>query len=374
VFSTKVPLVALKLSDRSVLASEMSRLWAEGVAVLPLDPSLPGEATRRLLGRLRPDRLIDDSGENVLPSGEGAAEGTAAVLLTSGTTGEPKAVELSRSALEAAARLTNARLRAALGDVWLCPLPLHHIAGLAILWRAEELGAPVHLLPEGSFEPARLTRSGANFTSLVPTMLKRALDEDADLSDFKAILVGGAAIPQDLVDRGRAAGLKLVRTYGMTETCGGVVYDGLPLDGVEVAIDPGGRIRLRTPTVMNGYRGAPEASAEVLQEGWFLTSDEGVVEDGRLKVLGRLDSVIVTGGEKVDPREVAECLLHHPDVREARVFGAPDADWGQRVEAAVRISAGSSIRDEDLAAFVREHLPGYMVPKRIEVRTDERLG
>jgi O-succinylbenzoic acid--CoA ligase len=165
--------------------------------------------------------------------------------------------------------------------------------------------------------------------SLVPTQLVRLLDAGADLSRYRAILLGGGAAPAGLLDRAAATGARVVTTYGMSETCGGCVYDGRPLDGVDVRTDAEGRIHLRGAVVMREYRLSPGLTAEALVDGWLRTADVGEWDGERLTVHGRLDDVVVTGGEKVHAGQVAALLATHPAVRDVVVVGVPDAEWGE---------------------------------------------
>ena len=175
--------------------------------------------------------------------------------------------------------------------------------------------------------------------SLVPTQVRHLLDEPGGrdvLAGFRAILLGGAAAPAGLRAEAAAAGARVITTYGMSETCGGCVYDGSPLDGVSVRIGPGGRIELAGPVLFSGYRGRPDLTAAALDGGWFVTSDVGEVDaSGRLAVRGRADGMINTGGEKVAADEVASVLEACPGVREAVVVGRPDPEWGEVVTAIV---------------------------------------
>jgi O-succinylbenzoic acid--CoA ligase len=181
---------------------------------------------------------------------------------------------------------------------------------------------------------------GRRYTALVPTQLVRLLDAGGAALDalrgFDAVLVGGAACPPALLRRARGHGVAVVTTYGMTETAGGCVYDGRPLDGVRLRIVPSGRIELAGPTLALGYRLDPDATAAAFVDGWFRTDDAGTVStDGTLDVLGRLDDVIVTGGHKVAPALVERALATAPGVAEACVVGLPDSVWGELVAAAV---------------------------------------
>jgi O-succinylbenzoic acid--CoA ligase len=359
-------LVALAPETRAELASWIVETWTAGDAVLPLDPGLEEPERRRLVERARPDLLRDRSGTRRLDDPEPSSRGTALVLPTAGSTGAPKLVELSRAALDAAARASNERLGAKSGDGWLCTLPLGHIAGVGILGRAAMTGSPVRV--QERFDPGDL--KGAAFTSVVPTMLVRLLDAGVDLRGFKAILLGGARIPEALLERARDAGANVVTTYGMTETCGGVVYDGVPLDGVSFSLTAEGVIRLSGLTLMTRYRGDPAATGEALVADGFLTRDRGrVTSDERLEVLGRIDDVIVSGGEKIDPAEVEAVLEQHPAVVEALVIGEPDDEWGERVIA--QVVASDWIDLAEVRAFIRHHLAPYKVPR--EVRVVEEL-
>jgi O-succinylbenzoic acid--CoA ligase len=206
--------------------------------------------------------------------------------------------------------------------------------------------------------------AGRRYTSLVPTQLRRFLSGEADaLRAFDAILVGGAATDADLLDRARDEGARVVTTYGMTETAGGCVYDGEPLDGVRVRVTDG--IELAGPTLALGYRLDPDGTAEAFADGWFRTRDAGEYSDGRLTVTGRLDDVVVTGGVNVAPAAVEAALRAHPAVADAVVFGRPDEEWGQRVVAAVVPAPGADPTLEALRPWVAERLGGPAAPREL---------
>lgn len=317
----------------------------------------------------------------------------AVVVATSGSTGEPKRVRLPASSIRASGEAT-AEVLGGHGQ-WLLALPTHHVAGLQVLARSALAGTePSVLDPDTSFTPesltagiARLDRDGRRYASLVPTQLRRALDSPAAteaLASLDAILVGGAAADQDLLADARAAGVTVVTTYGMSETCGGCVYDGVPLLGVQVRTE-GERILLGGPVLADGYVGAPELTASRFvtdADGrWFVTDDRGVCRDGRLVVLGRLDDVIVTGGHKVDPADVEAALRSIPTIEDALVVGIEDREWGHRVAALVtvavvpsdgRTSSTAAPQDsETRAAALREalrgRLPAHAVPRQLVV-------
>ncbi|MGH8933723.1 MAG: AMP-binding protein [Egibacteraceae bacterium] len=319
-----------------------------GPAILPLDPRLPGAQRERLLAALRP-------GDPVHPD-------VAVVLATSGSAGTPKGVELTGKALYASAEASLARLGATSRDRWLCCLPPSHIAGVQVLVRALVLGTEPVIHPR--FDPADVARADATHISVVPTMLLRLLDAGVDVARFDGILLGGASTPPRLLARARAAGARIVTTYGMTETAGGCVYDGRPLDGVEVELAPDGLIRIRGAVLARGYRCAAD---ELLSDGWFQTSDLGSMSgDGRLQVLGRADEMIVTGGENVAPDAVAALLTEHPDVRDAAVVGRPDPEWGHRVVALVVPANPTQPPTLDLLRrFVTAHATAAHAPREL---------
>jgi len=279
------------------------------------------------------------------------------VVETSGSTGVPKRVVLSRAAMRASADATHARLGGP--GQWVSALPPAHVAGLQVLFRSVRAGT----------EPVALTDALAAMTgrqryvSLVPTQLHRLLvQQAAALTAFDAVLVGGAALDPGLRDAAASAGVRVVTTYGMSETCGGCVYDGQPLDGVQVATGDDGRIRIRGPVLFEGYDGEPALTAEALQDGWFVTQDLGrVTADGELLVGGRVDDVVVTGGVNVPVGAVAARLREHPGVREAEVLGVPDAEWGQAV---VAIVVGD-VRLDVLRDWVGDALPRAWAPRRV---------
>ncbi len=297
----------------------------------------------------------------------GVAEDVAVVLATSGSTGLPKGAELTAAALTASARASLDRLSAAAGGRWLCCLPVHHISGLGVLVRSLLAGCTPVITDRADAgvlvrEAARY--DGCRFISLVPTQLRRLLDAGAPLSEFSGILLGGAAIPAGLLVDAAAAGARVVTSYGMTETCGGCVYDGEPLDGVRVIAGEDGRIRISGTVLFSRYRLAPELTRAALQDGWFVTSDLGELDGGRLVVRGRADDVINSGGEKVVAGEVEHVLRGCPGVGDAVVVGTPDPDWGERVTAMVVAAGGSAPPSlDEIRAYVRDRLPRYAAPQ-----------
>jgi o-succinylbenzoate---CoA ligase len=345
-----------------------------GPAILPLDAGLPAGRLAELIAALGPGSIEDSEGVTTVRSvhNEGVAEGTAVVVGTSGSTGTPKGVELSAAALRHSARACLDRVGARPGERWLCCLPATHVAGLQVLVRSLVSGSEPVLAERADAET--VAGSGCAHVSLVPTQLQRLLLGPAvPLAGFSSVLLGGAAAPASLLKEARAAGVPVVTTYGMTETCGGCVYDGVPLDGVRVAIRGGDdrspaeeRIWIGGPVLFSGYRGQLTGPA-ALRDGWFRTGDLGRLDSsGRLVVRGRVDDVINTGGQKVVPGEVAAALQTCPGVRDVAVLGQPDPEWGERVIAVVvPADPADPPALELLRLHVRERLPRYAAPSRV---------
>ncbi len=352
-------------------------LAGDGPALLPVPAAEPARAAR----------IATDlnAGASLTAVEDDPADPTALVVPTSGSTGSSKGVLLPAGALRASALATHRRLfghgpprgRPAPPPQWLLTLPAHHIAGLQVLLRALAAGtAPTVLDTTASFTPERFTDAvgrlppGPRYVSLVPTQLRRVLDDPeatAALTTFTSVLVGGSATPPALVDAAMAAGIPLVRTYGMTETSAGCVYDGIPLDGLTVttgptgrADDPGrpGRIQLIGAVVARGYRGLPGHPAFFVDHDTgrrgFRTDDLGVLADGRWRILGRVDDVIVSGGANVAPAAVEATLSTVPGVGDVVVVGIPDPEWGELVVAVVVPAAGRPPEMNALRAAARE--------------------
>ncbi len=370
-----------------------------GPAIAPLDARLPAARLDDLLAALAPDTVEDPEGGTTARSGEkrGVADGTAVIVSTSGSTGVPKGVELSAAALLHSARACLARLGARPGERWLCCLPAAYIPAIGVLARSLVAGTDPVLADRADAET--VAASGCAYVSLVPTQLRRLLGQGIDMSTplagFRGVLLGGAAAPADLLDAARSAAVPVVTTYGMTETCGGCVYDGIPLDGVRVEIrdddagragDGSGRIWIGGPVLFSRYRGGgqgglwgtispqdrwvpggrPPRSAP-FPRGWYRTGDLGRIDpSGRLIVRGRVDDVINTGGFKVVPGEVEAALRTCPGVSDVAVVGQPDPEWGERVIAAVVPADPAEPPALDLLRLhVQQRLPRYAAPSRV---------
>ncbi len=321
----------------------MQRAWHDGDAVLPLDPKLPPPARRSILAAARVDEPVET--------------GDALVVATSGTTGDPKLAVLTHVATSASAAATSARLEVEPDrDHWLACLPLAHVGGLSVVTRALLTGTP--LTVHDTFDAPAVeaaAAAGCTLTSLVPAALARV-----DASRFRRILVGGQAPPPD-----RPA--HVIATYGLTETGSGVVYDGVPLEGVEVRIAGDGEISLRGPMLFRGYRDGTDPRTE---DGWFATGDLGTFADGVLEVHGRRDDRIITGGENVWPAAVERALLSHPAVADVAVIGRVDPEWGERVVAVV-VPADPRLPPTlaDLRAHAKDHVHPHAAPTGLELVT-----
>jgi o-succinylbenzoate---CoA ligase len=320
-------------------------LAGRGSALLPVPTGYPPE-TSLLTTSLRAGEPIDDD--------------VAVVVSTSGTTGVPKGAMLTAAALIASAEATHRRLGGP--GRWLLALSAHHVAGLQVLVRSVLAGnTPVALDISAGFDVTELPAAvaalgpGRRYASLVATQLDKAVSDRsaaAALAELDAVLIGGGPMPAGVAERASAAGISVVRTYGMSETAGGCVYDGVPLDGVRVRVDPGGRIVLGGTTLAKGYRNPPDPDP-FAEPGWFRTDDLGAVDDsGVLSVLGRVDDAISTGGLTVLPQLVEAALATHPAVADCAVFGVADDRLGQRVVAAVVVPAGFA---PPTLAELREH-------------------
>jgi O-succinylbenzoic acid--CoA ligase len=364
-------LLALDLPPGPGWVDLVHELWDEGIAFLPLDQRLTDRERRSLVDRARPAAVLDATGETTLFGEAGPlSPDSAVVVATSGTEGEPKLVELSRAAVASAIEASAEVLEATPADPWVACLTPAHIGGLLVYLRGAVLGSPVVALER--FDPVAVLQAGARgFVSLVPTMVRRLLGEPgADPSLLRCALVGGDALEPALAAAAAERGLRCIPTYGLTESCGGVVYGGSPLAGTQVRVAAGGRIELRGPTLMEGYLHDPQATAEAFTVGgWLRTRDAGELNpDGSLTVLGRLDDAILTGGELVWPAEVEAVLRTNPKVADVLVVGTPHPDWGRRVTAlVVPTDPGDPPTTQDLREGARPGLADFKLPRRSEI-------
>jgi O-succinylbenzoic acid--CoA ligase len=336
----------------------VQRAWSNGDAVLPIDQRLPLASKQMLLDTMAPSEIIDASfAVSSLPNGRPMQDGDALVIASSGSTGSPKGIIHTHSSILSGAKASASRLQLSSSDHWLVCIPVSHVGGFSVVARALHTGAALTLHP--TFDAAALqqaAKNGATHTSLVATALSRI-----DTSLFKSILLGGSSAPNNLPSN-------VVTTYGMTETGGGVVYNGQPLDNVEIKIVDG-EILLRCPMLMRAYRDDQTISVE---DDWYATGDIGEIDNnGKLSVYGRQTDMIITGGENVWPSAVENSLTSHPLVNQVVVRGMPDTTWGQRVVAYVVLNDAAQTSEVKLLSDLREHvkliLPAFCAPQQIVV-------
>ena len=377
-------LVALDLPGGPGFVDALRAVWDTGDAAAPLDPRLPRSARESLLDALRPSRIVaSDGGQHSLTGGLPVDEGDALVVATSGSSGQPKGVVLTHEALLASAHATSERLGIdPARHSWLACLPLAHVGGLSVVTRSLLTGTPLTVLPGFDADAVEALGRSKDVThvSLVTSALGRL-----DPSVFTRILLGGSRPPADLPDN-------VVTTYGMTETGSGVIYDGVPLDDVEVAIahfghggggsrgggtsdsrdDDEGEILLRAPMLMRSYRDGTTGRV-IGPDGtstWFATGDAGFLTGaGTLSVVGRIADMITTGGEKVWPEEVERVLSSHRSVEEVAVWKRPDPEWGERVVAWVVVSE-TSPNVEELQELVASTIAPWAAPKEVVFTTE----
>jgi O-succinylbenzoic acid--CoA ligase len=355
-------LVATTLAPGLAFVELLHALPRLGAVLVPLNPADPV----RVEAELTVAAPLQGPEADVTLRATVDPEAIHSIIHTSGTSGRPRAVELSYANHHASARASAEHLGVADDDRWLGVLPLFHVGGLAVLLRSA-IYATTAVLHE-RFDPVRVRDAlgGGEVTlaSLVPTMLARVRTAGLERGSpaLRAILLGGGSLPGELLDWALSAGLPVSPTYGMTETASQVVTAapgeraGLPLPGVELSTGDDGEIRVRGPMVARGALGA---------DGWLHTGDRGHIDaQGRLHVDGRLKEIIVSGGENVAPLEVEEALLSHPAVADAGVAGLPDPEWGEAITAFVVLSGPAT--GEELRDWARQRLAPHKVPKRVE--------
>ncbi len=343
-------LIALDLPGGPDFVAALTSIWEAGDAAFVIDQRLPHPARARLVRAMAPAFVATPDGRRRQRSSRSVEPGDALVVATSGSTGEPRGVVLTHAALEGSARATSRRIGVVEGDHWLACLPLNHIGGLSVVTRALITGTPLTVLP--GFEPAAVMAGGATLVSLVATALTRI-----DPRRFRVIVLGGSRPPVD-----RPA--NTVTTYGMTETGSGIVYDGVPLDGVEVRVDAAGEIHVRGPMLLRAYRDGSDPKDAA---GWLATGDLGRWCDGLLQVEGRRGELIITGGENVWPEAVERVLAGHRSVADVAVLGLPDDEWGEAVTALVVPAPGTEPLLDELRGHVKDQLPAYCAPRRLVI-------
>jgi O-succinylbenzoic acid--CoA ligase len=340
------------------------------VPALMIHPRWTPREVDAIVTRAQPSIVIDGGriAPEASPAGRPRAiDGTLAIVATSGTTGSPKLAVLSRRAFVSSAWASAAHLGSRPEDRWLLAMPLAHVGGLGVVVRSLVYRAPI-VLHEGPGDWLPLARAAkATHVSLVPTTLSRLLDSGQSLpTSVRAVLVGGAACPDGLLERALDAGVPVHPTYGLTETCGQVataLTDPralVPLPGVEIRVT-NGMIHVRSPTAMEGWL---DAESPFDDDGFYDTGDLGELSNGHLTIHARRSDLVVSGGENVYPREVENALERIEGVRSACVFGVPDVVWGQRVAVAIVVDA-SAPSDEVILTHARRELAGFKVPRLV---------
>ena len=308
---------------------------------------MTGHTVGPVTSSLRPVRGTAGEVLALLRDWEDADDPGPLLIETSGSTGRPKRVALSRAAMRASVHATHERLGGP--GQWVLNLPPTYVAGVQVLFRSVLAGSePV--VTDDLPEAIEVMSGARRYVSLVPTQLERCLRDGRDtdaLAGFDAVLVGGGPLRRQTRAEAEHTGIRVVQTYGMSETCGGCVYDGVPLDGVALKIDADDQVLVSGPVLFDGYDGDPARTAEVLRDGWFRTDDLGRLDDdGRLQVTGRVDDVVISGGVKVPAGAVERMLLEHPSVDAVSVVGVPDDEWGERVVAVVATRDGAVTLEE----------------------------
>lgn len=341
-----------------------------GDAAVFFDPTLTPSAVQSLADHFGVATLTvaDSQGATrttVLSDPVTVAEDTALVVLTSGSTGEPKGVELGSDALDTAVAASLTRLVTGPVNTVIQALPTHHVAGLLGILRADRLGADLTTVTSAD----DLCGATGELVSLVPTQLARLVDRDVDLARLGTILLGGARASVDLLDQARAKGATIITSYGMSESCGGCVYDGTPIGTLSCQVDaPSGSpgvISLRGPQMFSGYRSG-RTLAPRNSDDWFVTSDVGVLVDGQLTVLGRNDQTVVSGGENVPLLAVDAAMRAVAQVDDVFVFARDHDQWGHEVLAV----AVTKMSESDLRDVLKTVLPHAWVPRQIRIVKD----
>lgn len=344
-------LVALDLPLGTSLVNAINDVRERGDAVCVLDQRLSWTRRREVLDLLSPTHVIGIDGERTpWPSGRGVDDGDGLVMLTSGSSGAPKAAVLTWRAIEESAKRTSAALESERGSCWLACLPANHIGGFAVLARSLFSSSTLLFNTPIALGPA----SGATHVAVVRTQLKRH-----DFSGYRRVLLGGARPPSQLP-------ANVVTTWGMTETGSGVVYDGIALDGVELST-LNGELLVRSPTLLRTYRERPVTfvTGPDGTQGWFPTGDAGEVRDGVVSVRGRLSTVINSGGEKIWPDDLEALFLSVPGVHDVAVVGEDDSEWGERVVVLVVADTSTDELLDDFRAVANERIGPWAKPKSV---------
>ncbi len=348
-------LIAIIAPQTQELVARVRRAWDQGDAVSVLNPGLPKAYLSTLVEALDPDLVEESAGDTPRVRHHPVPDGAALVITTSGTSGPPKVVVHTHDAMRASALATGLRLGVTKGEgQWLCALPLTHIGGFSSITKAMHQGLELKVFER--FEPDALERAARRQPSYIPVV--RANLARMDTSLFAKLVLGAGVPPAEIPPNAHV-------TYGLTETGSGLVYDGVPLQGAEVAIAPDGEVLLRGPMLAPCYRdGRPLLGPD----GWFHTDDAGAFEGGRLAVFGRRGDVINSGGERILPQQVEAIIERLPGVAEVAVVGVDDEGLGQAAWAVVVTKAGEDPPTlEQVKEAVRGVLPHYCAPRVLKL-------
>ena len=347
-------LVALDMPAGNQFLAAALGVWDRGDAVFPLDQRLPAVAQFELISAMAPASIIDASGnETSLPNARPVRSGDSLVIATSGSSGTPKGVIHTHASMNAAAKSSNSRLGCTKDHHWLVCLPVSHVGGFSVITRALQSNSALTMHP--AFEADEVTRSagsGVTHVSLVRTALQRI-----DASKFHTVLLGGAAPPTNIPNN-------VIATYGMTETFGGIFYNGVALDGVEAKIIEN-QIYVRGHMLMRAFR---DETVPFTADGWLPTGDSGYFEDEKLVVNGRIGEMIISGGENIWPNLLEQTIAQHPLVSAVAVTGVADEEWGEKVVSwVVPQDPDNPPKLSDIRDHVALTLPKFYCPKELKI-------
>lgn len=343
-------LVCLDMTCGPQMVDRIRRAWDQGDAIFVLDQRLPLSLRQHLVLSVGPTIIATTNDEISMP-GQAVEPGDLLVVTTSGTTGVPKHVIHTRDSLTASALATHDFLKITSDDKWLCCLPASHVGGFGVIARSILTDTPIIAVDSFSVEDFNnAAQQGATRTSLVPTAVLRV-----DTSIYTTVLVGGSQSPNPLPEN-------CISTYGMTETNGGVAYNGIALNGVKFEVRDS-LIYVKAPMLLRGFR---DGSSPVTPDGWLNTGDIGQLSpEGKLQVQGRQGEMIITGGENVWPTLVERTLLTNEKIADVCVAGIPDKTWGQLVTAWVVLKPGQDLLLDELRDHVKASLASYCAPQRL---------
>lgn len=351
--------VVLITEAADAAAEQIRSSWDAGAAVFVLDDRLPKRLADQLVREVAP--TLRAQGSEFIPlDGQPRGERLAAIVSTSGSSGAPKLVDHSFATLTTNTRMNSQALDLTQIEPTVIALPLSSVAGLASFARSWVSKTETHFVSPAVLLDVGKRARGA-VTSVVPTILKRWIEGEVPIEDFHTILVGGGRIDPTLMNDARGRGANIHATYGLTETFGGVIHDGAPLPQVEMRLTALGELLIKTPTLCVSTNEANYQDR--ITDGWLHTGDFGVVENGLLISVERMDDMIISGGINVSPDQVETTLQKHPAIDDVCVIGLPDQDWGQVVTAV--IAGAPSLTLDELRDWAKRKLPVACVPKKL---------